>query len=132
MDTALHLFAEQGYSAVGMRAIADELGIQAPSLYSHFPSKDAVLHAAVEPFIDHIQLLLLDLPDEPVSERARHDWLTRAATMLREHMLQLQLVTSDRTLATHSESDRASSRSASSWSGAWCASAYGTRSGRSA
>jgi AcrR family transcriptional regulator len=101
VDTALHLFADQGYSAVGMRSIADELGIRAPSLYSHFPSKDAMLRAVLEPFIASIELFLAQAPQTPVSEEARRVWLTGATELLRENSLQLQLVTSDRTLALH-------------------------------
>ena len=101
LDKALHMFAEQGYSSVGMRAIADELGIQAPSLYSHFPSKDAMLRAIVEPFIDHIQVLFMNLPDEPVSKQARREWLTEAVTMLKANSDQLQFASNDRSLATH-------------------------------
>lgn len=45
---ALQLFTEQGYEATSLRQIADALGINKASLYYHFPSKEAILHAAFE------------------------------------------------------------------------------------
>jgi AcrR family transcriptional regulator len=42
---ASELFAERGFNAVGMRAIADAVGMRSSSLYYHFPSKLDILHA---------------------------------------------------------------------------------------
>lgn len=42
-QTAQKLFHERGYAAVGMRELAKEVGIQAPSLYNHYKSKDDLL-----------------------------------------------------------------------------------------
>jgi AcrR family transcriptional regulator len=95
------MFADQGYSAVSMRTLADELGIQAPSLYSHFPSKDAMLLAVVEPFLAEVDEQLDRIPPAPVTATARRQWLTDAVDLLRSHPQQLQLVTNDRTLALH-------------------------------
>jgi AcrR family transcriptional regulator len=44
-DTALELIDAEGLPALSMRRLAGELGVQAASLYSHFPNKDAVLDA---------------------------------------------------------------------------------------
>ncbi|CAM3997689.1 TetR/AcrR family transcriptional regulator [Tsukamurella strandjordii] len=41
------LLEREGWDAVTMRALADEVGIRAPSLYKHFASKDAVKTALV-------------------------------------------------------------------------------------
>ena len=48
LDTALRLFSERGYDAVGVGDIAKEVGIKAPSLYNHYPSKQAIFDAIVE------------------------------------------------------------------------------------
>jgi AcrR family transcriptional regulator len=40
---ALRLFARNGYDATSMREIAGAVGIQAGSLYNHFPSKEEIL-----------------------------------------------------------------------------------------
>lgn len=42
-QTAQKLFREKGYAAVGLRELAKEVGIQAPSLYNHYKSKDDIL-----------------------------------------------------------------------------------------
>jgi AcrR family transcriptional regulator len=42
---ATQLFARNGYRAVGMRSIAEEVGIRTSSLYHHFPSKEDLLYA---------------------------------------------------------------------------------------
>lgn len=45
---ARRLLEEEGPGAVTMRRLAEDLGIRAPSLYKHFPSKAAVELALVE------------------------------------------------------------------------------------
>lgn len=62
LETATELFAVQGYHAVGMRAIADAVGIRSSSLYHHFRAKDDLLAAITSEythaFIDsHLPIL---------------------------------------------------------------------------
>ena len=45
LDKALELFSAQGYDAVSMGQIAAAVGIKAPSLYNHFPGKQAIFDA---------------------------------------------------------------------------------------
>ena len=45
---ALELFAENGYDSVSVGEIAKAVGIKAPSLYNHYPSKQAIFDAIVE------------------------------------------------------------------------------------
>ncbi|MCL1916791.1 MAG: TetR/AcrR family transcriptional regulator [Peptococcaceae bacterium] len=42
-DVAVKLFAQKGFEAVGMRSIAEEVGIQVSSLYNYFASKEELL-----------------------------------------------------------------------------------------
>ncbi len=44
----MELFAENGYDSVSVGEIARSVGIKAPSLYSHFPGKQAIFDAIVE------------------------------------------------------------------------------------
>lgn len=48
LDKALELFAAQGYNSVSVGEIAQAVGIKAPSLYNHFPGKQAIFDAIVE------------------------------------------------------------------------------------
>lgn len=43
VDRSAQLFYENGYANVGMRMIADAIGIRTASLYYHFPSKEDIL-----------------------------------------------------------------------------------------
>jgi AcrR family transcriptional regulator len=49
---AARLFRERGYSAVGMQDIGGAAGIVGSGVYRHFPSKEALLVAVVEPLVD--------------------------------------------------------------------------------
>ena len=40
---ALDLFSQKGYDSVSLREIAEEVGIKKSSIYSHYPSKEAIL-----------------------------------------------------------------------------------------
>jgi len=51
---ALELLDRDGLDALTMRRLADELGVQAPSLYNHMRSKDALLDAVVGSVISHV------------------------------------------------------------------------------
>lgn len=45
---ALELFSTYGYDAVSVGQIAEAVGIKAPSLYNHFPGKQAIFDAIME------------------------------------------------------------------------------------
>jgi AcrR family transcriptional regulator len=47
-DAALDLIAEQGVGAVAVEPLARRLGVTKGSFYWHFPSRDALLQAALE------------------------------------------------------------------------------------
>jgi AcrR family transcriptional regulator len=48
---AVELFTGRGYDKTSLREIADQVGITKASLYYHYPSKQALLLAIVEPFL---------------------------------------------------------------------------------
>ena len=58
-DAALKLFAQGGYAAVSMRAIAAEVGVQAGALYNYTPDKQTLLFDLME---GHMNELLAQSP----------------------------------------------------------------------
>ena len=48
LAVALAEFSERGYAGTSMRRIASAVGLQAPSIYAHFTSKEALLEALLE------------------------------------------------------------------------------------
>ena len=48
LEKALELFSAQGYDSVSVGEIAKAVGIRPPSLYNHYPSKQAIFDAIVE------------------------------------------------------------------------------------
>ena len=81
LRAAAELFADRGFHAVGMRAIADAVGIRGSSLYHHFPSKIELLHAiALESTRRFIELQLADLSPDP-------SYTDRLHALIRDHIL---------------------------------------------
>ncbi|MEV6715297.1 TetR family transcriptional regulator [Lentzea sp. NPDC051208] len=54
------LFAERGYRATSMQAIADQVGITKAALYYHFASKDELLRHLTLPLLDELEGALGD------------------------------------------------------------------------
>ena len=55
LEKSLELFSAKGYDAVSVGEIAKAVGIKAPSLYNHFPSKQAIFDAIVESTAAHYE-----------------------------------------------------------------------------
>jgi AcrR family transcriptional regulator len=58
LETAQRLFAELGYDATSLQMIADEMGLTKAAVYYHFPAKNDILHAAMQPGIGRLKALL--------------------------------------------------------------------------
>jgi AcrR family transcriptional regulator len=72
LETAL--FTDLGYDATSLQMIADEMGLTKAAVYYHFRAKSDILHAAVQPGIQRLGVLL----DEAAAirgRRARMDYL---------------------------------------------------------
>jgi len=52
-DTALRLFAAHGYENVSVRMIADAVGIKPASMYNHYGSKEKILDACYDFYLEH-------------------------------------------------------------------------------
>ena len=55
LEKSLELFSTKGYDSVSVGEIAKAVGIKAPSLYNHFPSKQAIFDAILETTSEHYQ-----------------------------------------------------------------------------
>ncbi|NVO24806.1 TetR/AcrR family transcriptional regulator [Donghicola sp. C2-DW-16] len=53
-ETALRLFAAEGYAAVSMRKIAAEVGVQAGALYNYTPDKQSLLFDLMRGHMDDL------------------------------------------------------------------------------
>jgi TetR/AcrR family transcriptional regulator len=52
MESAVDLFASQGYAATSVREIADRVGVNPAMIHYYFGSKEALLHAALEQLLE--------------------------------------------------------------------------------
>ncbi len=66
-------FARRGYGATSMRQVAAAAGIQAASLYHHWPSKEALYAAVVEDVNAQLRVIVRDAlaVDAPLEEQLR-------------------------------------------------------------
>ncbi|SIO28517.1 TetR/AcrR family transcriptional regulator [Fibrobacter sp. UWB11] len=48
LETALTMFAKNGYNGTSMEQIAQDVGIKAPSLYKHFKGKEDILNSLID------------------------------------------------------------------------------------
>lgn len=63
LDSALGLFAERGFAAVGVNEIGARAGLTGPAIYRHFTSKEEILAALFDAAMD--RLLELAGPRRP-------------------------------------------------------------------
>lgn len=81
-EVTLEIIDSEGVGAASMRAIASRLGVEAMSLYKHFPTRDALLDAVVDRIVD-------ELDDDPEVRREAtdgwRDYLARLAHGVRRY-----------------------------------------------
>ena len=63
LDSALHLFAERGYAGTSIRDIAEELGVTKAAVHYHFPSKEQIVAALLEPYLARFRGVIEGLED---------------------------------------------------------------------
>lgn len=61
-NVSIYLFSEHGYDGVSIRQIAGEVGIKESSIYNHYASKEAILDAILNFYIE--KMLSQDIPIE--------------------------------------------------------------------
>jgi len=95
LQAALRLAAEGGYDAVQMRDVAVTAGVALGTIYRYFPSKDALLGAAMVEWMEDLERRLARRGPQGDSTADRvYDVLRRAvATMEREPQLSEAVIT---------------------------------------
>jgi len=63
LDVAEELFAERGYAGTTLRAVATRVGLRIPSLYNHFPGKEALYVAVLERGLGPVLAVLSEFLD---------------------------------------------------------------------
>ncbi|GAA4018236.1 TetR/AcrR family transcriptional regulator [Streptomyces marokkonensis] len=75
-DTALRLFLERGYDAVGIRDVAAEADVAVTTLFSHFASKEALIFERDDDFEQRLTRAATGrAPDEPLVPALRREVL---------------------------------------------------------
>ena len=69
LDAAEDLFAECGFSGTTLRDVATRVGIQIPSLYNHFESKEGLYAAVLERGLEPVINVLANLVAESSQQR---------------------------------------------------------------
>lgn len=69
---ALRLFAQSGFAAVSMRAIATEVGVQVGALYNYTPDKQTLLYSLLRAHMEELLDAFEDDPSAAPIERLRH------------------------------------------------------------
>jgi len=98
---ALAVFCRYGYAASTLRQVADQLGIQAPSVYSLVTNKAALLELVLTPMLDAVDGLLTRVPVGGDVEAQRH-WLLTYRQLLETHQDAVRLTIGDLGINQHS------------------------------
>ncbi|MCP2168689.1 TetR/AcrR family transcriptional regulator [Goodfellowiella coeruleoviolacea] len=73
-DTALRLFLEHGYDAVGIRDVAAAADVAVTTVFSHFASKEALVFDQDQDFEQRLARAVTDrAPDEPLIPALRRE-----------------------------------------------------------
>lgn len=80
-EAAIDLFAEHGFHGTSVRDLAQAVGVEAASLYHHFPSKQDLLRAMFDRFMDDILGMIRAASVGPGSPAER------LANVVRRHVL---------------------------------------------
>ena len=111
LNKALELFSGRGYDAVSMGEIGRAVGIKAPSLYNHFPSKQAIFEGIVaataaqyEADTGRIDIHVQDAArDIPVFAEIPEDALLDKVRQIFDYSLHNETISRFRRMMTHEQ-----------------------------
>lgn len=78
VQAALRLFQEQGFTATGVSTILREAGVNSGSMYHYFNSKEDLLRACLQWYLDHLDPVVM----APAREQTPGDPVERIFTLL--------------------------------------------------
>lgn len=70
-DAAVKLFGAKGFEPTSLREVADAVGITKASLYYHYSSKLDLLVAIIDPILDHLRTLVVEIAEVPYDAEGR-------------------------------------------------------------
>ncbi len=85
LDAAEALFAERGYAGASLRDVATRVDLRIPSLYNHFPSKDALYAAVLERGIGPVLAILGEFGALDAARRDPGAVIERVMALLQRH-----------------------------------------------
>jgi AcrR family transcriptional regulator len=97
IERCVSLFAREGYTAVTMRRIADELRVSTGTLYHYFPNKESLFLGVVEEVVrqdvrEAEEALPIDLPEDSLPAfilayiASREDWFIQQHLVVCEYL----------------------------------------------
>jgi len=107
LETALTLFARQGYDATSMREIAEQLGITKAALYYHFDSKADIVRAMLADTERRVAELADWARTQPRTPELHREVLARWSDIMQTHGLAaFRFVVANRQLIHELSADR--------------------------
>lgn len=67
MDSAIELFARQGYAATSIRQIADTVGVNTAMIHYYFGSKEALLHETLEQVLEPLVIAVAEMKQKKMA-----------------------------------------------------------------
>lgn len=95
LDVAAELFVDQGYENTSLREIADRLGFTKAALYYHFPSKEQILQALLEPLGELQEEVARDL-EQATSIEEWADGITHIVEVLFDNLRPFRIMLRNR------------------------------------